>query len=53
MREEINWHFSWKEYTVHLLVCLFVWLFFLFVPSDFKSDKNQKIMFFGDMYLYF
>ena len=24
-----------------------------FIPKDFKSDKNQKIMFFGDIYLYF
>ena len=27
--------------------------FTLVIPSDFKNDKNQKIMFFGDIYLYF
>ena len=44
MLEQTNWYFSWKEYTVNLLHC---------IPSDFKNDKNQKIMFFGDIYLYF
>ena len=43
MVEQTNWYFSWKEYTV------------LVIPSDFKSDKNRKMMFFGDrpIYLYF
>ena len=38
--EQINWNFSLKEYT-------------LVIPSNFRNDKNQKIMFFGDRYLYF
>ena len=42
MLEQTNWYFSLKEYTVHLL--------FLVIS---KNDKNQKIMFFGDIYLYF
>ena len=25
----------------------------LVISNDFKKDKNQKIMFFGDIYLYF
>ena len=34
---------DWKRTIVITLV----------IPSDFKNDKNQKIMFFGDIYLYF
>ena len=42
MLEQTYWYFSWKEYTVHLL--------FLVIS---KMTKNQKIMFFPDIYLYF
>ena len=39
--EQTNWYFFRKEYTVH------------YIPSDFKSDKNRKIMFFRDIYFHF
>ena len=39
---QTNWYFSWKEYTIHLL--------FLVIS---KVIKIEKMMFFGDIYLYF
>ena len=52
MLEQTNWYFS---FTVHLLFKQTNWSLFslyctLVIPSDFKNDKNQKIMFFGDIY---
>ena len=42
MLEQTNWYFSWKEYTIHLL--------FLVIS---KVTKIGKMMFFGDIYLYY
>ena len=47
MLEQTNWYFSWIDIFPGRNNCTLV------IPSDFKSDKNQKIMFFDDINLYF